>query len=81
MNRSIRTRFGPTRTRSASAIAGLLSAVVVAVAWTASAEPSIGDPAPDFALSGTDGTVHRLADSIGDRGVVLAWFPKAFTPG
>ena len=40
-----------------------------------------GDAAPAFALAGSDGSVHRLSDSVGKRGVVLAWFPKAFTPG
>ena len=38
-----------------------------------------GDKAPAFALQGTDGKTHRLADY--DRAVVLAWFPKAFTSG
>jgi peroxiredoxin Q/BCP len=45
------------------------------------AELVVGAPAPDFALPGTDGEIHRLADSLGRRAVVLAWFPKAFTPG
>jgi hypothetical protein len=40
-----------------------------------------GAPAPDFALPGSDGAEHRLADHRGRRGVVLAWFPRAFTPG
>ena len=40
-----------------------------------------GDAAPDFALMGTDGKTHRLADLVGKRAVVLAWFPKAFTSG
>jgi peroxiredoxin Q/BCP len=40
-----------------------------------------GDPAPDFALQGTDGKVHRLSDFKGKKPVVLAWFPKAATPG
>ena len=39
-----------------------------------------GDPAPPFALPGTDGMMHHLADYQG-RTVVLAWFPKAFTGG
>lgn len=39
-----------------------------------------GDPAPAFALPGSDGRTHRLADYRG-RTVVLAWFPKAFTGG
>jgi peroxiredoxin Q/BCP len=40
-----------------------------------------GARAPEFALAGSDGRVHRLADYLGRQGVVLAWFPKAFTPG
>jgi thioredoxin-dependent peroxiredoxin len=40
-----------------------------------------GAKAPDFALAGSDGREHRLADYAGKQGVVLAWFPKAFTPG
>ncbi len=44
------------------------------------AELAIGDPAPAFALQGSDGKSHRLADYRGQT-VVLAWFPKAFTGG
>jgi peroxiredoxin Q/BCP len=40
-----------------------------------------GARAPDFTLPGSDGVQHRLADHLGRQGVVLAWFPKAFTPG
>ena len=40
----------------------------------------VGDQAPDFALQGSDGKVHRLSDYKG-KTVVLAWFPKAFTGG
>jgi peroxiredoxin Q/BCP len=40
-----------------------------------------GDPAPDFTLQGTDGKSYHLADFKGKQPVVLAWFPKAFTPG
>jgi peroxiredoxin Q/BCP len=40
-----------------------------------------GSKAPPFELQGSDGREHRLADFVGKRGVVLAWFPKAFTPG
>lgn len=39
-----------------------------------------GDPAPDFALPGSDGRTYRLKDLAG-RPVVIAWFPKAFTGG
>lgn len=40
-----------------------------------------GDPAPDFALLGSDGRRYRLSDLRGRDAVVIAWFPKAFTPG
>ena len=40
----------------------------------------VGDVAPPFALQGSDGKIHRLADYKG-KTVVLAWFPKAFTGG
>ncbi len=40
----------------------------------------VGDTAPDFALPGSDGQVHKLSDYRG-KTVVLAWFPKAFTGG
>jgi peroxiredoxin Q/BCP len=44
-------------------------------------ELQVGDPAPDFELVGSDGKTYRLADYRGRQAVVLAWFPKAFTPG
>ena len=44
------------------------------------ADLAVGDPAPDFALPGSDGKTHKLSDYKG-RTVVLAWFPKAFTGG
>ena len=42
--------------------------------------PKIGDPAPDFALPASDGSMVRLADFRG-RKVVLFFYPKANTPG
>src|SRR5262252_8196788 len=44
-------------------------------------ELKIGDQAPDFSLQGTDGKTYKLSDFKGKQAVVLAWFPKAFTPG
>ena len=60
-----------------------------AAAWSA---PEIGKKAPDFLFLGvpadehSDAAVeHRLSDYVGEsarkKGVVVAWFPKAFTPG
>jgi len=45
------------------------------------AELKVGDPAPEFSLKGSDGKTYKLSDFRGKRAVVLAWFPKAFTPG
>jgi thioredoxin-dependent peroxiredoxin len=45
------------------------------------AELKAGDMAPDFKLPGSDGKTYSLADFRGKQAVVLAWFPKAFTPG
>jgi peroxiredoxin Q/BCP len=64
-----------------------LRRIAAAVAWLAGAAGahaealSPGAKAPDFTLPGSDGAQHRLADHLGKQGVVLAWFPKAFTPG
>jgi len=61
-----------------SLLAGLL-------AWTplaaSAATPEIGARIPDYEFKGEGGVVHRRADAVESRGVVIAWFPKAFTPG
>jgi len=48
------------------------------------AAPEIGQPAPSFEFAG-EGRVFKSADYVGEsarkKGVVVAWFPKAFTPG
>lgn len=51
------------------------------IAQLAAAELSIGEAAPEFTLPGSDGKTYRLADYRDKQVVVLAWFPKAFTPG
>jgi thioredoxin-dependent peroxiredoxin len=40
-----------------------------------------GDRAPDFAVQASDGVTYRLADFLGRKPIVIAWFPKAFTSG
>lgn len=47
----------------------------------AAVELRAGDVAPDFTLPGSDGRSYKLGDFRGQKPVVLAWFPKAFTPG
>jgi peroxiredoxin Q/BCP len=59
----------------------LACAALLPFAFTQAAELEVGDPAPDFELTGSDGKVYRLADFRGKQAVVLAWFPKAFTSG
>lgn len=52
--------------------------------WNVSASSGklgIGDDAPSFSLTGSDGATHSLSDHRGERDVVIAWFPKAFTGG
>jgi len=43
--------------------------------------PKVGDDAPDFEMAGSDGKTYKLSDFKGKQAVVVAWFPKAFTPG
>jgi peroxiredoxin Q/BCP len=58
------------------------SALALAPTALADAQPaSVGSRAPDFSLPGSDGRTYALSDYLGKRGVVLAWFPKAFTGG
>ena len=45
------------------------------------ADLKVGDAAPDFALTGSDGKTYKLSDFKGKQAVVIAWFPKAFTGG
>jgi len=61
-------------------IASLL-AVAAGVTAAHAQDLAPGVRAPDFALQGSDGRQYRLADFAGRQGLVLAWFPKAFTPG
>jgi len=61
-------------------IAALILTVVGATAARAD-DLAPGDIAPPFSLSGSDGRTHTLAEYAGKQGVVLAWFPKAFSPG
>jgi peroxiredoxin Q/BCP len=64
--------------RAASVVAILVTSFALAAG---AGELAVGQKAPDFTLQGSDGKTYRLADFAGKRGFVLAWFPKAFTPG
>jgi len=60
-----------------AAVIGLL----LGCAQVRAAELKEGDAAPEFSLPGSDGKTHSLSEHRGQRAVVLAWFPKAFTGG
>ena len=58
-----------------------LGIVLNGSAARAAEELKVGDKAPDFTLKASDGKTYSLADFKGKKGVVIAWFPKAFTGG
>ncbi|HET6372564.1 MAG TPA: peroxiredoxin [Candidatus Polarisedimenticolia bacterium] len=44
------------------------------------ATPQVGEMAPDFSLKDQDGKDVKLSDFRGQKNVLLAFFPLAFTP-
>jgi peroxiredoxin Q/BCP len=59
----------------------LVLGLALALGSVCAAELKPGDEAPGFSLPGSDGKTYSLKDFKGKQVVVLAWFPKAFTPG
>ncbi|MFZ5833619.1 MAG: peroxiredoxin [Planctomycetota bacterium] len=59
----------------------IASVTLVSMSRLTAAELKAGDAAPDFELPGSDGKTYKLSDFKGEKTVVLAWFPKAFTSG
>ncbi len=61
----------------------LLSALIAAVALGGQivAALEVGDKAPDFTLQASDGKTYSMSQFVGDKPVVIAFFPKAFTGG
>jgi len=63
------------------------AAAVVAVCLSAFSSvslaelPKVGDMAPEFSMSGSDGKTYSSKDFVGKRAVIIAWFPRAFTGG
>ena len=48
------------------------------------ADLTVGDAAPAFEMKGSDGKTYKLVDLLdasGSKGIVLSWFPMAFTSG
>jgi peroxiredoxin Q/BCP len=60
-----------------------LSALVAAVALGGqfAAALEVGDKAPDFTLQASDGKTYSMSQFLGNKPVVIAFFPKAFTGG
>ena len=67
----------------------IAAACLSLAASSAIAAPEIGKPAPEFLFVGASeegsGARFQSSDYVGEgarkKGVVVAWFPKAFTPG
>ena len=70
--------------RSRALVAGSLALLSVLASPAAFGAPPIGHPAPEFIFQSAERT-YASADDVGEsarkKGVVVAWFPKAFTPG
>lgn len=64
---------------------GLCAAALPAILGAQMTPPKtnlkVGDTAPDFTLTATNGQKVKLSDYRGKKTVVLAFFPAAFTGG
>lgn len=67
--------------RAIWAAAGVAAAFAQQPAAPPKTHLKAGDAAPEFTLRGVDGKPVSLADFKGKQGLVLAWFPAAFTGG
>lgn len=43
--------------------------------------PQVGQEAPDFTATDTEGRTWTLSEMVSRGAAILAFFPKAFTPG
>jgi peroxiredoxin Q/BCP len=66
--------------KTADSMAIAMTAFMVTAETAGAGNLVVGDPAPDFALEGSDGKAYSMKELRG-KTVVLAWFPKAFTGG
>jgi len=58
-----------------------MNALMLVAALAVSSAPKVGDVAPDFSAKDTDGNTVTLSKMFESGPVILAFFPKAFTPG
>ena len=62
-------------------IRSLFASLVLALPLSVMGAPVVGDPAPEFSIQGSDGNTYTLSQFKGEKPVVIAFFPKAFTGG
>jgi thioredoxin-dependent peroxiredoxin len=59
-----------------------LASVLIMSSPVSAAELKVGDQAPDFTMTGSDGKTYKLSElNKQGKAVVVAWFPRAFTGG
>jgi peroxiredoxin Q/BCP len=61
--------------------AGILGLGIAAMGMLGGSALKVGDRAPEFSLSDQNGKIVKLADYHGKQPVVLAFYPRASTPG
>ena len=66
--------------RIAATVTALI-ALLLGIGAASAGDLEPGAMAPEFELAGSDGNAYTLSQFAGKQGVVLAWFPRAFTPG
>ena len=59
----------------------LTAAALTLSAQNGKTQLKVGDSAPDFKLPGSDGKSYTLSQFKGQKNVVVAFFPLAFTGG
>ena len=62
-------------------VCGALVAALIGSATLNAAELKVGDAAPSFKMTASDGKTYSLDQFKGKSAVVIAWYPKSFTGG
>ena len=66
--------------RKSLLLRGIVTAALIGLAWTGVASAlDVGDKAPEFALTGTDGKPVKLSELTAKGPVVIYTFIAAFT--
>ncbi len=63
------------------ALAACFMAASFALPVVAQDALKVGAAAPEFEMKGSDGKTYAAKDFQGKQAVIIAWFPRAFTPG